>query len=604
MTTWNKVETALFPFGLKKAGKEFRCNSPFREGANSHSFTVTVDPDGEHGAYYDHVSGDKGTLYDLAAKLQIETPKAQPIADTKRTYTGLEDYAQAHGVTADVLKTALWYEKVMVYDAEHGKERPALPFETTTGTRYRFIDGEKATYKPKETGYKACWYGLKRAVNIAQEKNIPLALVNGEISTVVCQHYTLPAACCTGGERVNGIPADLLPEFQAAYPTGDVWLIHDCDDTGRKWAAAIAGQLGTRAKILDLGLSEHGDAADFCMLHTTNVYSELEKRVFKPFALLPANIIPVVTRSSQLTAYVEYITNETIVPEIPPIPFPFKALHYLKGEMQYCEAGQLLAIVGASGTGKTSLLESMADGWLDVNVPPIVWSPEWTAKDFLIRSVQRYGGATRSEHQADRMARWEIQQYGKVREGKLMTAAQRTASINAVRHMRQWDTEVGYLDMPLLTPKLLEERLPATIDSLSFKPRVLIIDYVQLLHALDDNDLTMYNLLMRIKGLCAAHKLLGVIATQTTKRDARGVSDGQLLDAQAARWVNDDAFNGFVTINPDLHPDTREFLPSAALNVVKNSNGAKGKVRVPVNWERLLFADQRHPDQSFGSREE
>lgn len=309
--------------------------------------------------------------------------------------------------------------------------------------------------------------------------------------------------------------------------------------------------------------------------------------------------IPVITRNSRLTAYVDRITEDTTIIGNPPVPFPFRCVHHLHGEAHFLRAGQLVGIIGASGTGKTSLLESMVDGWLDMCVPCLVWSPEWDADDFIARSVQRYGGATTEEVNAHETAIYEQATFGKIMEGKLMSAHVRNSSINAVRHLRQWETQVGYLDMPMLTYDYLRDNIPATLDSLSFKPRVLVIDYVQLLHALEERKTEMYHLLMRMKSLMKLHKLIGVIACQVTKKDSRSASDGQLLDTQSARYVNDDPFNLFMTINPDRNPDTGTFMDTSVLNIVKNSNGIKDKVRVPSDWERLYFADQLHPNQNF-----
>lgn len=309
--------------------------------------------------------------------------------------------------------------------------------------------------------------------------------------------------------------------------------------------------------------------------------------------------IPVITRKERLTAYIDRINDDKVVSANPPVPFPFRCLHHLHGEAHYLRAGQLIGIIGASGTGKTSLLESMVDGWLDMHVPCLVWSPEWDADDFIARSVQRYGGATTEEVNAHEAAVYEQATFGKVLEGKLMSGSVRSASIEAIRHLRKWETQVGYLEMPMLTYDYLRDSLAATLASLTFKPRVLVIDYVQLLHALEERKTEMYHLLMRLKALCKQYKLTGAIACQVTKKDSRSASDGQLLDTQSARYVNDDPFNLFMTINPDRNPDTGTFLQSAVLNVVKNSNGIKDKVRVPTDWEKLYFSDTLHPDQTF-----
>lgn len=257
-TTADRVLETLQRYELTRDGPtEYRANSPLRPGANSHSFKLTLDDaTGEKGAYYDHVSGERGSLYELAAALGIETGAA-PVADTKRAYKDLDDYAAAHGVPGDVLRAAGWQ------DAAAYQGRPALAFKTRTGLRYRFLDGEKPPYK-SVAGYQSSWYGLERALMLAEETWLPLVLCNGEISTVVGQHYRVPACCITGGGE-RGIPDGLLAELKARHD-GPVLIAMDCDGKGRQAAATIHAQLPT-ASIVDLGLGDKGDLADFCALH-------------------------------------------------------------------------------------------------------------------------------------------------------------------------------------------------------------------------------------------------------------------------------------------------------------------------------------------------
>lgn len=258
MSTADKVLDALRAYDLKPSGaNQWRSNSPLRPGSNSHGFTLTVEG-GEYGAFDDKVSGDSGSLYELAERLGIETPKGlrAAVANTKRAYSGIDDYAAAHGLTADEMRAAGW--EVVTH-----KGRAALAFKTDSGTRWRFIDGGDPPYiNPLE--YKACWYGLKRAITMAAKTNGALVICNGEISTVAAQKYGIPACCKTGGE--TALPKPLLDELKAKWQ-GAIWLAFDCDETGRKAAAGIVAQLPA-AVAIDLGLGEKGDLADYVMLHT------------------------------------------------------------------------------------------------------------------------------------------------------------------------------------------------------------------------------------------------------------------------------------------------------------------------------------------------
>lgn len=310
-------------------------------------------------------------------------------------------------------------------------------------------------------------------------------------------------------------------------------------------------------------------------------------------------IIPVVKRSERLTNYVNRLNDFDTPRTVVPVPFPLRALHKFGGMARVIKPGKVIGIVGVSGGGKTSLLETLVDNWLGLHVPCLVWSPEWDADEFIERAVQRYGGPRTDELYMHEIFIYEQQNGITGGVGVEMNTDQLAAASKAVGVLRSFRQEVGYLDCPFMNAGYLQASIAATLKAIDFKPRVLIIDYVQLLQAMEtDSNMTMYNLLMRLKAICGAYGLVGVLATQVTKESTRGQQDGKVLDSLAARFVNDDAFNLFVTINPDRNEDNT-FQQSAVLNVAKNSVGKKGKVRVAVNWERLAFSDSPHPNQVF-----
>lgn len=285
-STAERVLDVLRGHNLKKQGNEYRSNSPFRPDSDSRAFTLVIEGE-EHGAWHDHVSGESGSLYELAARLGIETPKRETVESTKRVYRDLDDYAKAHGVTRAVFEAAGWC------DTEH-TNRKALSYPTMNGTRWRFLDGAKPYYINQQ-GYKSCWYGLDKAAARAQDLVLPLVLCNGEASTVVAQHYGIPAACITSsGERAY--PLELVQQLRQKW-TGEVWIALDCDATGRKAAAEIAQQLDwVTVRVIDLGLTDGGDLADFCMLHSQHAPARLallaeDAPPFEPPSLLEVHTL-------------------------------------------------------------------------------------------------------------------------------------------------------------------------------------------------------------------------------------------------------------------------------------------------------------------------
>lgn len=258
MSTAQKILQHLERFELKGNGKEFTANSPLRAGSNSHAFSVTIESD-EYGAYFDHVTGEKGSLYELAALLGIETPKREQVEDSKRSYTTLADYALLKGVPEKLFIDAGW-EAHTYFDG-----RPCFKFPTAGGERYRFTDGDYPIFKSIK-GFEKCWYGLNRAVKLADK--LPLILCNGEPSTIVAQHYGLPAFCMPGGEGHKPTP-EMMTQLKMNWK-GSIRIALDCDKAGSKATKMFSEAFGAASidyTIIDLMLSDKGDLADFCKLH-------------------------------------------------------------------------------------------------------------------------------------------------------------------------------------------------------------------------------------------------------------------------------------------------------------------------------------------------
>lgn len=246
----------------------YRLNSPFRETSDSHCFKLVVQ-DGEHGAWYDHVSKEHGSLYTLAGKLAEcgkiawKLPSTSQRTDnvtTKRAYSGLDDYAWRHYAPPEAFEAAGWTVVTR-------KGRPALCFTTTTGPRWRFLDGLTPPFDSK-SGYKSCWYGLERAITLANNSGQPLVICNGEPSTVAAQHHGVAACCVTGGEKPH-LSDEHLCQLQDMW-AGSIIVAFDCDPTGMQNSPKLAAQLkaaGCNVRAVHLNGGLHFDLADFCALH-------------------------------------------------------------------------------------------------------------------------------------------------------------------------------------------------------------------------------------------------------------------------------------------------------------------------------------------------
>lgn len=207
-------------------------------------------------------------------------------SSTEKAYRNLADYAEQQGASEAAFIAAGWQPKVVNHICPVTKQRrPALQFKTDTGNRWRFVDGQKPKYtSPK--GYKKSLYRLAEAVAIAQKTGQPLIICNGEAGTIVAQHQGLAATAITGGESGN-ISKELLAQLKAAYPVGTILVVLDSDHKGRTAGPKLALALwdaGYEARAIDLQLSDKGDLADFCKLHTSQA---MEKLLALPILPIP-----------------------------------------------------------------------------------------------------------------------------------------------------------------------------------------------------------------------------------------------------------------------------------------------------------------------------
>ena len=262
LSTADAVLLALAPFDpQRQSDGSYKCNSPYRQGSNSHGFHLTITGP-EHGAWTDFITHTHGSLYELATHLKVPlSSQPQPI-NTKIVYASLAEYAQAHGVPAQAYVDAGWSETTH-------QGRPALEIPTDSGPRWRYLDGGEPAYK-HGAGYRGCWYKLGEALALVNATGQPLVLCNGEPSVVAAQHWGVAATCVAGGGEKK-IPDTLLGVLQMAYPAGKPLVVAlDSDKTGRRAAGQQRQQLeqaGYVARAVDFRGGTGFDLADFCALH-------------------------------------------------------------------------------------------------------------------------------------------------------------------------------------------------------------------------------------------------------------------------------------------------------------------------------------------------
>jgi hypothetical protein len=573
---------------------KLRGNSPFRPDSDSHAFVVHIEPDGEYGWYKDFVSGESGSLYQLAEYLKIPVPRKEA-TQTKRVYTTLAEYAEAHGVPVTAFEDAKW----IVGEKDN---RPAFLYPTQTGTIARFMDGETPTYKsPVE--YKACWYGLKTAVPLAKEKRQPLVYCNGAPSVVAAQHYGIPAFCKTGGE--NAPSEDLLKELDEQW-TGNIILAPDSDNTGTRWRKELQALLGTQARVADLGLTDKGDLADFCMLHKDTAMRELQKRAFKiPEQDEPDPDLTVVHSDEVLTA----VMTSLYEPDgLMSIENPFNVLHQYGGIAHIIAQNEIMGIVAPSGGGKTIWMETGLLNLMRRGVHSIVISSEWMDKaglKFGFRMVQRLGGPSYEQFQMHQLAlRAEANKLSCNGFVKL-TAAEIKQTEDIIRQYRVMPGRNYYGTVPGLSA----ERIVAAIRKYhaqgvkdGHRPQAVWIDYGQQLWLQNQERSSRMPLdvaLELIRAECNELELALIVCSQMKKDDAEKARGGEDFQISSMQWMSEQPFQlllfsvpWVLSGEPQKNSQGYELL---RCQIMKNSTGRQSQVfMVPWQPERLWVYDSTH----------
>jgi len=584
MSTWDKVQSVLARHNLKhERGDMWRCNSPLRPGSDSMAFTLNIS-DGEHGVWFDHASPneDKGTLYDLAKLLNIDLPNIGTAEESKRAYTGLQEYAKLKGVPETAFTDMHWKAELVTI-----KGRPAIEFPTRGGLRWRFVDGNKP-YFISEPGYRRCWYGLQRAVEMAKALNKAVIFTNGEPSVVVGQHFGLPVTTITSGEK-GTYPPELISQLKDIY-SGEVVIALDCDYKGSASALQLKAQLaaaGFKVRAVNLGLGDKGDIADYCKLHGSaaaeSVYTLPDLEVVKEAqaAVSPAPTVEYVSDLDALKTYIDEVNGDA-PPGVPPLINPYTFLHKHGGLGRIIPAGKLLYFASISGGTKTIGFETGWEAYQDMGIHSIVYSPEWIddrgAVEMAARSVQRAGGVSVNDMMLNALYQQEQLFKMKTQAGKQLDSLTISESIGKAVQLMKRPGRVFYIKAPGLSVEKLCAQIEAICDIEAANGTVIRsvwIDFAQLLW-LDKPEssgrLWIEAAIGLIKDTCRRKNLVGFISSQMRKDDAEMAKTGGKLSADMMQWLSDQQANFILA-----------FVP-----------------QVDINGQRVIWIDPKNPQHRIG----
>lgn len=217
--TAGNILTFLQSYKLKREKQgQYRCNSPLRQSSDSMSFVVKIE-DSEHGTFFDHVSNDSGSLYDLAELLNIPLQKKAISISTKsylshlenRNGLSLEEFAEYKNLPTDFL-LSLGIKQVI---GKFGLPEIRIPYYNLDGSLFR----ERIRYALRAKDGSA-WaegqglipYGLERI------KDKPwVIIVEGESDPLTAWVNNFPALGIPGASSSSSLKLEHIENIKTIY---------------------------------------------------------------------------------------------------------------------------------------------------------------------------------------------------------------------------------------------------------------------------------------------------------------------------------------------------------------------------------------------------
>ena len=278
-STADQVLSVLVRHDLtSKPGGRYMSNSPLRPGSNSHAFSLILNGP-EHGAFVDYVSGDKGSLYDLAALLGIETPRKP---SEERTLVTTYDYVDETG--------RLLYQACRYEPGRDGRKKDFTQrVPDGTGGWFWTMDGVfRVLYRLPE-------------VLAAVAAGEPVYIVEGEKDADQLTLYGLTATTNVAGAGKWKL------DYCASLAGAHIIVLPDNDAPGAKHAAQIAVSMtGVAASLKIVALTDlppKGDVSDWLAAgHTIDELHALVAATAEYTPVMPDAAAPVAAPSLGPTA--------------------------------------------------------------------------------------------------------------------------------------------------------------------------------------------------------------------------------------------------------------------------------------------------------------
>lgn len=265
------------------------------------------------------------------------------------------------------------------------------------------------------------------------------------------------------------------------------------------------------------------------------------------------------------------------------------------GMAQLIQSKKMMAVVGDSGDGKTSFMETQSDFWRRKGYSGIAWSPEWGVEEHVYRAVQRCGGPS-AEDIIKHLTFEELKRNGcpdDKNPGKKMTKDQLTLWNDTLTKIEAWPGGLYFVDRQGVTVDNLKEASEIIINAAKANGVVInyaMFDYAQLLE--DSGDEVIKKSQRMLKVLTVEQNLVTMVGSQINKADGRSAAFGGNPTHHSMAGLRSDVYNLVIVISRDLQADG-EKSTLGRVRVAKNSMGRMGVTNLELDTQRMIWRDCR-----------
>jgi hypothetical protein len=362
-------------------------------------------------------------------------------------------------------------------------------------------------------------------------------------------------------------------------------------------------------RVVDFGGNTGYDLADFC-----NQYKSESLTRLVALSRKPDNAQVESSSTVGESIYTNLARLERFISTTEYMPIPFKSFHKFGGMMKVLHPGKVAIIGAPSGHGKTSLMETWVDSWLQQGFDVLWWGSEWSPMEYGIRRIQRNGtkvnGVMMAGLTVDQFTDYQIWKREEdlgvkpaLRYGKKLPPPILARSIQINRKIKKWPGKIWYFpNRPYIED--IQEEMRSMLHRLRRDGRrvaCVVWDYLSLMQSrnAENTNNQPQAVLNAVKSFSLETGLATLAGSQVNKDTTRRITSGEkvYLSPSDLYYVREDAANLIIGLNPiykkmkdEYGVEQWAFDNRARAEILKNSLGkSRGNVHIRANFKHLTW---------------